>query len=37
VLRDGEVVEDTTNFTAALQALHSEHPEPLTVTEVVEE
>src|SRR6266436_5722220 len=36
VLRDGEVVEDTANFTAALQALHSEQPEPLTVTEVVE-
>ncbi len=37
VLRDGEVVEDTTNFTSALQTLHSEQPEPLTVTEVVEE
>jgi ABC-type lipoprotein export system ATPase subunit len=37
VLRDGEVVQDTTNFAAALQALHSEQPEPLTVTEVVEE
>jgi len=37
VLRDGEVVEDTIDFTTALQALHSEHPEPLTLTEVVEE
>jgi putative ABC transport system ATP-binding protein len=37
VLRDGEVVQDTSNFAAALQALHSEQPEPLTVTEVVEE
>jgi ABC-type lipoprotein export system ATPase subunit len=37
VLRDGEVVQDTTNYTLALQALHSEPSEVLTVTEVVEE
>ena len=37
VLRDGEVVQNTTDYTAALQALHSEPAEVLTVTEVVDE
>jgi len=37
VLRDGEVVQNTANYALALQALHSEPSEVLTVTEVVEE
>ncbi len=37
VLRDGEVVQNTIDYTAALQALHSEPAEVLTVTEVVDE
>src|SRR5438128_10468755 len=37
VLRDGEIVQDTTNFAAAVQALHSEEPPMLTVLPAGEE
>jgi ABC-type lipoprotein export system ATPase subunit len=37
VLRDGEVVQNTSNYALAIQSLHSEPSEVLTVTEVVEE
>jgi ABC-type lipoprotein export system ATPase subunit len=37
VLRDGEIVQDTTNFAAAVQALHSEEPPMLTVLDASQE
>jgi len=37
VLRDGEIVQDTTNFATAVQALHSEEPPMLTVLDASQE
>jgi ABC-type lipoprotein export system ATPase subunit len=37
VLRDGEIVQDTSNFSLAVQALHSEQSEPLKVLDASEE